>query len=109
MMRQAIGELHRADRVGWDVCSTTVFVETLLERGTDNDLTEAQIEIDRLADAQRRNPSAVLDITLLRLQALMARASRDDAAYQDLVYRYRMMAKSLDFEGHIALAEAMSQ
>jgi hypothetical protein len=46
-------------------------------------------------------------VTLLRLRALLARAGGDDDAYRDLVSRYRDMAKSLGFEGHIALAEAM--
>ena len=34
-------------------------------------------------------------------------ARGDDDAYRDLVIRYREMAKSLGFEGHIAWAEAM--
>ena len=38
--------------------------------------------------------------------ALMARACGDDA-YQGLASRYRTMAESLGFEGHIAWAEAM--
>ena len=51
--------------------------------------------------------SAVREITLLRLRALLARARGDDVAYRDLVNRYRAMAESLGFEGHIAWAEAM--
>ena len=51
--------------------------------------------------------SAMRDITLLRLRALLARARGDDVAYRDLVSRYRAMAESLGFEGHIAWAEAM--
>ena len=51
--------------------------------------------------------SAMRDITLLRLRALLARARGDDVAYRDLVGRYRAMAESLGFEGHIAWAEAM--
>jgi len=47
------------------------------------------------------------DIWLLRLRALLARARGDDVAYRDLVGRYRAMAGSLGFEGHIAWAEAM--
>ena len=50
---------------------------------------------------------AVRDITLLRLRALVARARGDEAAYRDLAKRYRASAKSLGFEGHIAMAEAM--
>jgi hypothetical protein len=47
------------------------------------------------------------DIWLLRLRALLARARGDDVAHHDLVSRYRAMAESLGFEGHIAWAEAM--
>ena len=47
------------------------------------------------------------DIWLLRLPALLARARGDDVAYRELVSRYREMAESLGFEGHIAWAEAM--
>ena len=49
----------------------------------------------------------IRDIWLLRLRALLARARGDDVAYRDLAIRYRAMAKSLGFEGHIAWAEAM--
>ena len=47
------------------------------------------------------------DIWLLRLRALLARAHGDAEAYTDLRDRYRDMAKTLGFEGHIAWAEAM--
>jgi hypothetical protein len=48
------------------------------------------------------------DIWLLRLRALLARAHDDAAAYADFRDRYRDMATSLGFEGHIAWAEAMT-
>ena len=51
--------------------------------------------------------SAMREITLLRLRALLARARGDDVAYRDLVSRYRAMAESLGFEGHIDWAKAM--
>jgi hypothetical protein len=47
------------------------------------------------------------DIWLLRLHALLARAQGDAAAYAHSRDRYRDMAKTLGFEGHIAWAEAM--
>ena len=47
------------------------------------------------------------DIWLLRVRALLARARGDDIAYRDMVNRYREMAESLGFEGHIDWAEAM--
>jgi adenylate cyclase len=43
----------------------------------------------------------------LRLRALLARVHGDDAAYAQFRDRYRDMAKTLGFEPHIALAEAM--
>jgi hypothetical protein len=49
----------------------------------------------------------VRDIWLLRLHALLARAHGDAAAYADFRDRYRDMAKTLGFEGHIAWGEAM--
>jgi hypothetical protein len=49
----------------------------------------------------------VREITLLRLRTLLSRAHGDDVAYRDLVSRYREMAESLGFEGHIAWAKAL--
>jgi hypothetical protein len=47
------------------------------------------------------------DICLLRLRALLARAHGDEARYREYRDRYRDMARTLEFEGHIAWAEAM--
>jgi hypothetical protein len=49
----------------------------------------------------------MVDIWLLWLRALLARAYGDEAGYRDFRDRYRDMAKTLGFEGHIAWAEAM--
>jgi adenylate cyclase len=46
-------------------------------------------------------------IWLLRLRALLAQAQGDEDAYRDYRDRYRAMAKSLGFEGHMKWAEAM--
>ena len=106
--RNAVDELHREGRLGWAVFGTGVLVERLLERGAEGDLAEAQKTIDRLANLPGDDGSAMLEITLLRLRALLSRAyGDDDVAYRDLVGRYRAMAKSLGFEGHIAWAETM--
>jgi class 3 adenylate cyclase len=107
VMRQAVDELHQAGRLFYDVWATGVLVETLLERGVDGDLAEAQELIDRLANLRADQDSAMLEITLLRLRALLTRARGDAVAYPDLVSRYRAMAESLGFEGHIDWAEAM--
>ena len=55
------------------------------------------------------DPGFVLhEIFLLRLRALLARARCDEAGYRDYRDRYRKLATELGFEGHIALAEAMT-
>jgi class 3 adenylate cyclase len=108
VMRQAVDESHQAGRLAFGVWGPGVLVETLLERGAEGDLAEAQEAIDRLANLPAEPGSAMLDITLLRLRALLARAHGDDVAYWDLVGRYRAMAESLGFEGHIAWAQAMT-
>ena len=87
--------------------ATAALVETLLRSGADADVQEAAAAIERLA-AVPTDPGFVLhDIWLLRLRALLARARGDTAAYTDLRDRYRDMARTLEFEGHIAWAEAM--
>jgi hypothetical protein len=107
VMRKAMDELRQAGRLGYGVWGTGVLVETLLDRGTQGDLAEAQEAIDRLAHLRADQDSAVREITLLRLRALLARARGDNVAYRDYRDRYRAMAESLGFEGHIAWAEAM--
>ena len=49
--------------------------------------------------------SAIREITLLRLRALLSQARGDNAAYKDLVNRYREMAESLGYEGHTDWAQ----
>ena len=107
VMRQVVDELHQAGRLVYGVWGTGVLVETLLERGAEGDLAEAQEAIDWLTNLRDDQDSAMLDITLLRLRALLARARGDDVACRDLVSRYRAMAESLGYEGHIAWAKAM--
>ncbi len=70
-------------------------------------MAEAQEAIHRLANLPDDQGSAIREITLLRLRALLARACGDDVAYRQLVERYREMASSLEFEGHMEMAEAM--
>jgi hypothetical protein len=69
--------------------------------------TTDEAAIERLAAAPTDDGQAVRDIWLLRLQALLARAHGDAAAYAHFRDRYRDMARTLGFEGHIAWAEAM--
>ncbi len=104
-MRKALDELRDDGRIGYGLWGTGLLVETMLERGTDADLAEAEEAIDRLGNL--RAGSAIRDVTVLRLRALLAGARGDDAAYVHFRDRCRNMAKTLGFEGHIAWARAM--
>ena len=68
--------------------------------------SEAEAVIGRLASAQG-DDSQAREIWLLRLRALLARAKGENASYRDYRDRYRTMATSLGFEGHMKWAEAM--
>ena len=82
-------------------------METLLERGAESDVAEAEAAIERLAAAPADEGLVIRDIWLLRLRALLARAHGDEPAYRDYRDRYRAMATELGFEGHMEWAEAM--
>ena len=82
-------------------------METLLERGTESDVAEAVAAIERLAAAPADEGLMLTEIWLQRLRALLARAQGDAGAYTHFRDRYRNMAKTLGFEGHIVWAEAM--
>ena len=107
VMRQAVEELDQAGGLAYGLWAAAVLAETLLERGAAGDVAEAQEVIDRLVKLRADEDWAIREITLLRLRTLLARARGDDVAYRDLAERYRAMAESLGFEGHMAWAEAM--
>jgi hypothetical protein len=108
LMRAAVDHLFRQGQLlFWGIPGTGVLVETLLDRGTEADVAEAEAAIERLAAAPADEGLVMRDIWLLRLHALLARARGDEVAYRDLASRYRAMSKSLGFEGHIDWAEAM--
>ncbi|MGB9224275.1 AAA family ATPase [Mycobacterium sp.] len=108
LMRASTDRLVREGQlVSWGTPATGVLVEALLDRGAVSDAAEAEAAITRLADAPADDGLLIRDILLLRLRALLARAHGDAAAYADFRDRYRDMARSFGFEGHIAWAEAM--
>ena len=67
-------------------------METLLDRGADDDVAEAEAAIERLAVEPVDEGLVTREIWLLRLRALMARALGDETAYRDYRDRYRAMA-----------------
>jgi class 3 adenylate cyclase len=108
LMRAAVDHLFREGRLLlWGVPATGVLVETLLDRGADGDVAEADAAIERLAAAPSEEGLVLRDIWLLRLRALLAKAHGYEASYCDYGDRYRDMATTLGFEGHTAWAQAM--
>jgi hypothetical protein len=109
VMRTAVDEMRRAGRLGYGVWGTGILVETLLERGSKDDVNEAQEAIDWLAGLPAQDGAAIPAITLLRLRTLLARANGDDAAFWESAIRYRELARLLGFKGHIAWAEELTK
>ncbi|WP_286175296.1 adenylate/guanylate cyclase domain-containing protein [Mycobacterium sp. DL99] len=108
LMRTAVDHLFPDGWLqGWGIVATDVLVETLLDRGRDGDVAEAEAAIDRVAAAPAEQHFVMRDIWLLRLRARLARARGDATAYADLRARHLDMAKKLGLDGHIAWAEAM--
>jgi class 3 adenylate cyclase len=108
LMRATVDDLFREGRLlAWGASATGVLVEALLDRGADADVAEAEAAIERLAVSPADDGLVLRDVWLLRLRALLARARGDEAGYRDYRDRYRDMATSLGYEGHIAWAEAM--
>ena len=70
-------------------------------------LEQLRLALDRLAAAPVNERLVIRDVWLLRMLTLLARAKGDDTAYRDYRDRYRAMAASLGFEGHMKWAEAM--
>ena len=105
--RTAVHDVFAPGTSFWPALATEVLIEALLRRGHDRDIEDAQHAIDRLA-AVHTDPGFVIhEIVVLRLRALLAQANADDESYRRYRDRYRKMASELDFEGHMAMAEAM--
>ena len=69
LMRAAVDHLFRDGRLlMWGVPATGVLVETLLDRGAEADVAEAEAAIERLASAPADDELVVRDIWLLRCE-----------------------------------------
>jgi hypothetical protein len=106
-LRQAVDDMFNAGQLGYWLFSNAILVESLLERGGDRDVADAEAAVDELADVSAHHGWVIGEVWVLRLRALLARARADETAYRDFRERYRDMAKTLGYEGHIAWAEAM--
>ena len=108
MMSEAIDHEVKSGHLTWIVFETEIFVDTLLERGSETDLFEAQRAVERLSRTRPTEDWVIRDVTLLRLNALLARARGDDETYAEFRDSYRVAVNELGFEGHMAKAAAMT-
>jgi hypothetical protein len=105
-LRSVVAELRSAPQFARYIAATPILVATLLSGADEADLREAEVVIDELASATG-DGLALRDIMLLRLHTMLARARDDEQRYREYRDRYRGMAKSLCFDGHIKWADAM--
>ncbi len=107
LLRSVVDEESTNGEMFFRGAAVALLVDTLLQRGTDAHIHEAQAEIERLAAVPTERGVVVNDIHLLRMRALLARARGDETAYREFLDRYCAMATECEFEGHMALAAAM--
>ena len=81
--------------------------ETLLARGAEADLSEAEAAIALCARSFDDDAWALRDMTTLRFWALLARARGDEKRYREFKDRYRAAAVKAGFGAHVAIADAM--
>jgi adenylate cyclase len=105
--RPVVDDLLNSGGCIWTALATSVLVEALLQRAGHGDLDEAEHVIDQLASVPTDSGLVLHEITLLRLRSLLTHARGDEPAYREHRDRYRAMARSLGFEGHMRWAEAM--
>jgi adenylate cyclase len=107
LARPAIEVEYASDDIVFLAWANAALVQLLLSRGGQTDLHEAQATIERLAAVPTEPGFIMHDIWLLRMRAWEAQARGDGTAYRDYRDRYRAMANSLGFEGHIKWASEM--
>ncbi|GFM16384.1 MULTISPECIES: adenylate/guanylate cyclase domain-containing protein [Mycobacteriaceae] len=105
-MRQATVELHRGYPF-YGVWADVVLAETLLDRRAEGDLLEARAAVDRLSHLAKEHDSVMVEIALLRIRVLSARAQGDTSTVAELAPCYLDRAESLGFEGHIDSARSI--
>ena len=107
VLRSANDDLFAGGQFGHCTATTRLLVRELLADSDESGGGEAEAAIDRLAAVPVLDGLAIQEVTLLELRALLARAKGDETGYREYRDRYRAMATSLGFEGHIQWAEAM--
>ncbi|MFZ0902826.1 MAG: cyclase, partial [Mycobacterium sp.] len=107
LSRAVVEQQYDTEEIEFCGAAVTVLIESLLARGTDADVQEAQAAVDRLAAVPTEPGFILFEVALLRLRALLAQARGELADYREFAQHYRQMATSLGFQGHMATAETM--
>jgi adenylate cyclase len=107
MSRRMVDQKYKTGDIPFLGPLVDTLVEALLRRGTPSDIHEAQAAVDRLAAAPRDPALVLFEVQMLRMRTLLARAHGDDKEYREYRNRYRAMATSLGFEGHMKWAQEM--
>jgi adenylate cyclase len=89
LARTARTNLSATGDVLWYAVASTTLVECLLKRGTADDIAEGQTVATELAAAPTDPGFVVNEFSVFRMQALLARAQGDDAAYRRVGEHYR--------------------
>ncbi len=105
LMRTSAELMLGCGQITYWIPAISFLVETLLKRGADGDLAEAEAAIAAMATAPV-DGCVIRDVWVLRLRALLAHV-RGDSAYLELRDRYREAATSPGYQGHMAWAETM--
>lgn len=109
-LRAALDQLTDEEQLmGWGLPATAVWVETLLNGGTESDVASAASAIEEFAGRADCDALVLHTVWLLRLRTLLARATGDETSYRKHVHAYSATATSLGFTGHIAWSRRMMQ
>jgi adenylate cyclase len=106
MMRAVVDDEYESGESVYCGLATTVLVESLLQRGTDGDLREAQAATDRLAAVPTHSGYLPHELPLLRMRALLARARGEENAYRTFMASHHATAAAAGFEGLVASEDA---
>jgi adenylate cyclase len=108
ILRSLVDDEYATGEMLFRSAFVAALVDALLQRGTSGDVQEAGAAFDRLAAVPAEPGFVVHEVHLSRMRALLAKARGDETAYREHADRYRAMASKCDFEGHLAMAEAMT-
>lgn len=105
-LRAALDDMMNNGNFGNTELAIVMLAETLMERGTPEDLREVETLIGRLSSPIYDQVPAMRDIQRARLRSLLA-LTRRDADYPQLRDEYRNLATELGFAGQRVWADAL--